>query len=128
MSDFAAMNRLSASSKAKGMSVSNTVVFHIAMGAVGLLSGAAAMTFRKGSPPHRAAGNIFFVSMLAMAASATYLAVLKPAMASAVEGALVFYFVATGWLTVMRREGRVGALEYATLFLGLATATAGVTL
>ena len=110
------------------MSVSNGVAFHIAMGTVGLLSGAAAIAFAKGSPPHRAAGNVFFLSMLATSASATYLGILKPAMASALEGVLVFYLVATGWLTVMRREGQAGVLEHATLFLGLATAIAGLTL
>ncbi len=109
------------------MSTWSGVAFHIMAGSLGLLSGAAAMALPKGSRPHRAAGNVFFVSMLAMAASAIYLAILKPAMASAVEGMLVFYLVATGWLTVMRREGRVGVLEHITLFLGLATVTAGVT-
>ena len=41
---------------------------HIGGGIVGLLSGAAALALRKGSRPHRMAGNVFFVSMLIMAA------------------------------------------------------------
>jgi len=112
----------------KSMSDSNGVAIHIAAGTVGLVAGAAAMAFAKGSRAHRAAGNVFFVSMLAMSASATYLAILKPFLVAAVEGALAFYWVATGWLTVMRGEGRAGLLEYGLLFLGLATATAGLTL
>ena len=39
---------------------------HISMGMLGLVSGAAAMTFRKGSRPHRQSGNVFFVSMIAV--------------------------------------------------------------
>lgn len=39
---------------------------HISMALLGLVSGAAAMTFRKGSPLHRQSGNVFFVSMLIM--------------------------------------------------------------
>jgi uncharacterized membrane protein len=50
---------------------------HIAGGVVGMLSGAAAMTFRKGSPRHVLAGRVFVVSMLIMGAAAVYLAVVK---------------------------------------------------
>lgn len=39
---------------------------HITAGIVGIVSGAAALAFRKGSPLHRRAGNWFFVSMLVM--------------------------------------------------------------
>ncbi len=42
--------------------------FHILAGAVGLVSGAAALSAGKGSRPHRAAGNVFFISMLIMSA------------------------------------------------------------
>jgi len=110
------------------MSVSSGLAFHITMGTVGLLSGAAAMAFAKGSRLHRAAGNVFFVSLLAMAASATYLAIMKPFLVAGIEGMLAFYWVATGWLTVMRAEGKSGVFEYAALFLALTIVTAGVTL
>ena len=49
------------------------LIIHICGGLVGLLSGVAALSFRKGSPRHRMAGNIFFISMLTMASTAAYL-------------------------------------------------------
>src|SRR5438128_3446445 len=49
------------------------LVIHICGGVVGLLSGVAAISFRKGSPRHRMAGNIFFISMLTMASTAALL-------------------------------------------------------
>jgi len=39
---------------------------HIGAGSVGILSGAAAFVFRKGTPLHRLIGKIFVISMLIM--------------------------------------------------------------
>src|SRR6267154_2036077 len=50
---------------------------HIAGGIVGMLTGTAALTFRKGGRWHVLAGKVFVASMLIMAAGAVYLAVLK---------------------------------------------------
>ena len=50
------------------------LVLHIGSAAVGLLSGFLAMSFRKGSGLHGAAGNVFFVSMLIATAAGGYLA------------------------------------------------------
>src|SRR6478752_7778782 len=47
---------------------------HISMGLVGILSGTAALTFRKGSRPHQLVGHVFFVSMLIMASMGATLA------------------------------------------------------
>ena len=44
------------------------LVLHIGGGSLGIVSGFAALAFRKGSSAHRAAGNIFFVAMLTMSA------------------------------------------------------------
>jgi len=51
------------------MSFSPVLVIHISFGTVGLLYGAAAMFFRKGSHRHRATGNVFVISMLGLGAS-----------------------------------------------------------
>jgi len=59
------------------MSSSPLLLFHISGATAGLLSGPASMSFRKGSPGHRVAGNVFFVSMLSMSAAGTYLAFMK---------------------------------------------------
>jgi hypothetical protein len=48
------------------MSYSPRLIVHICGEALGLLSGTAAMTFRKGSARHVLAGRIFVASMLTM--------------------------------------------------------------
>lgn len=98
-------------------------LFHVAAGGIGLAAGAAAMSFRKGSRLHRAAGDVFLVAMLAASASAAAIAwFVRPYMPGVVEGLLVFYLVATASATVMRAEGRVGAIDYAAPTLGAAVA------
>ena len=67
----------------------------ICAGTAGLLSGAAAMSFRKRSRPHRAAGNVFFISMLGMSGAGAYLAFMKPQMNNVFPVVLTFYLVAT---------------------------------
>src|SRR5258707_17829 len=89
------------------------LIIHISGGVVGLLSGIAAMTFRKGSPRHRLAGNIFFISMLTMASTAAYLG-------NVFGGALTLYLVTTGWLTGRRREGETTIFDWGALLFGLA--------
>jgi hypothetical protein len=49
------------------MSYSAILIAHIFAGTLGLLSGTAAMSFRKGSPRHVLAEKIFVASMLTMA-------------------------------------------------------------
>jgi hypothetical protein len=102
--------------------------FHIAMGTVGLLSGALAMAVRKGSRLHRAAGNVFFVSMLATAASAVYAGIEKPYRPAIGEGVLAFYWIASGWLTAKRKDAQLGRAEYGILLLALATVAVNVIL
>jgi len=46
------------------MSVSPMLVFHISCGVIGLLSGAVAMIFRKGSRGHVLSGRVFVVAMV----------------------------------------------------------------
>lgn len=74
------------------------LIIHICAGVVGVLSGAAAMSFRKGSRPHRVGGNLFFVAMLVMGSSAAYLG-------NVVGGLFACYLVATAWLTQAARRG-----------------------
>jgi hypothetical protein len=59
------------------MGYSPTLLVHICAGTLGLLSGTAAISFRKGSPRHILAGRVFVVSMLIMGAFAAYLGVVK---------------------------------------------------
>ena len=106
--------------------MSDALIIHIGAGALGLLSGAAAVSAEKGARLHRAAGHVFFVWMLAMSASGAYLAYLKPDMLSVVVGVLTFYLVATAWATVRRGEGAVGAFDAVALIVALAAGAGGL--
>ncbi len=103
------------------------LIIHICAGLLGLLSGAAAMSFRKGSHRHRMAGNVFFISMLSMAAAATYLAFMKHQMNNVFGGVLTFYLVATAWVTARRRDGETGIFDWSALLVALAVGAAIVT-
>jgi uncharacterized membrane protein len=87
-------------------------VVHIGCGTVGLVSGTVAAFARKGERLHRIAGTVFFVSMLVMAVFAAWLAIVIQGQMSNLLGAiLTFYLVATGWLTVRRKQGTIGSAE-----------------
>src|SRR5687768_4029688 len=101
---------------------------HIAMGMLALISGALSMSLRKGSVPHRYAGNTFFVSMLVMAACGAVIAMfIVPVAGNVMGGLLAFYLTLTAWLTVWRKPRQTGRLEIAAALLGLGTAIAGIT-
>jgi hypothetical protein len=85
-----------------------------------MLSGFAAVFLRKGSRRHGIAGNVFVVSMLTLAVSGTYLAVMKSQVTNVLGGVLTFYLVATAWATVKRRDGKTGIFDWATLLFALA--------
>ena len=89
------------------------LVIHICAGTLGLLSGVAAVSFRKGSRRHRTAGNVFFGAMLVMGFSAAYLG-------NGFGGLFACYMVTTGWLTARRRGGGTSLLDWAALAFALA--------
>src|SRR5713101_5150681 len=95
------------------------LVFHIMAGIIAILSGTAAMSFRKGSPRHALAGKIFVISMLTMAASAVYLAALKHQNNNVGGGVLTFYLVATAWVTAKRRDGETSIFDWVALLIPL---------
>jgi hypothetical protein len=103
------------------------LVLHIGGGTVGLLSGAAALTVRKGGRAHRWAGNVFFLSMLAMATVGATVSPLLHDRVSTVAGVFTLYLLATAWMAVKRRDGSVGQFEIAALLGALGVVAAGVT-
>ena len=102
------------------------LILHISAGSVGLLSGAAALLFRKGSRWHRTAGNVFFVSMLTMSAIAACVAPFLPRWDNAVMGVFTFYLVATGWVTVRHKENSVGLFEIGAFLVASGAAAASL--
>jgi len=108
------------------MTYSPVLILHICGAVIGLLSGSAALFFRKGSRLHRTPGNVFFISMLIMSASAVYLALMKQQLINTIVGVLTFYLVTTGWATIIRREGETGLFEFGALLFALADGTAGL--
>jgi hypothetical protein len=102
---------------------------HISMGMLALASGAASMLLRKGSNRHRQAGNVFFVSMLLMSGTGTFMSIfITPEMGNILGGSVTFYMVATAWATVVRPAGRIGRFEWFAMFGALAIAIYGATL
>jgi uncharacterized membrane protein len=102
------------------MAYSPILLVHICGGSLGLLSGTAAMTLRKGSPRHVLAGKVFVASMLTLAAAAVYLAILKHQTPNIVGGFLTFYLITTAWLTAGRRDGETSRFDWVVLLIPLA--------
>jgi hypothetical protein len=102
------------------MSYSPILIVHICGGSLGLLSGTAAMTFRKGSPRHVLAGKVFVASMLTMGAFAVYLAITRHQPNNIGGGILTCYLIGTAWLTARRRDGETSRFDWVVLLIPLA--------
>ncbi|HXC55446.1 MAG TPA: DUF2306 domain-containing protein [Rhizomicrobium sp.] len=92
------------------MTVDLPLFVHIGAGSIGALSGAVALTARKGALLHRASGMVFALAMLTMAVFALYLSILRQP-GTIISSVFTFYLVATAWLTVRRKEGAIGLPE-----------------
>ena len=102
------------------MSYSPTLLVHICGGSLGLLSGTAAMSFRKGSPRHVLAGKVFVASMLTMGVFAVYLAITRHQPSNIGGGILTVYLIGTAWLTARRRDGETSRFDWVVLLIPLA--------
>ena len=102
------------------MAYSPILIVHICGGSLGLLSGTAAMSFRKGSPRHMLAGKVFVASMLTMAAVATYLAIVRHQPSNIGGGILTFYLIGTAWLTARRKDRETSRFDWVVLLIPLA--------
>ena len=105
------------------MSISPILLLHICSGTLGVLSGAAAMLFRKGSSRHRLTGNVFVVSMLALAATGVYMAMVKSQPGNIMGGSLTFYLVATAWMIIRRNGQKMLLFDLCALLFALALGT-----
>jgi uncharacterized membrane protein len=102
------------------MSFSPLLPLHISAGLVGILSGTAAMCFRKGSQRHALAGKVFVIAMLTLGASAVYLALMKHQLGNVLGGTFTLYLVATAWATARRRDGETSIFDWVALLIPLA--------
>jgi hypothetical protein len=99
------------------MSYSPILIVHICGGSLGLLSGTAAMTFRKGSLRHVLAGKVFVASMLTMGVFAVYLAITRHQPSNIGGGFLTVYLIGTAWLTARRRDGETSRFDWVVLLI-----------
>jgi hypothetical protein len=102
------------------MTYSPALIVHIFAGTLGLLSGTAAIFFRKGSPRHALAGKIFVASMLTMGVFAVYLAITKHQPNNIGGGILTVYLIGTAWLTARRRDGETDRFDWVLFLIPLA--------
>lgn len=89
------------------------LAIHIAAGTLSVLTGVAALVFRKGERAHRAAGGVFAAAMAVMALGAALLG-------DVAAGVITLYFVATAWVAARRRDGQAGRLEIGAFVVALA--------
>lgn len=104
----------------------SALVLHIGGGGLGLVSGAVAIAVRKGERLHRAAGTVFFVSMLTMSGIAGPVAVMMGDRVNIVAAVLTFYLVLTAWMAVRRNAGQIGLFEIGALLAVIGVTVAGV--
>ena len=90
-------------------------LIHFPTGTVALLTAITAFYYAKGSSRHIRSGRIFTVSMLIMLFSGGIAGWLKRSPDDVLMATLVMYTVFTAWLTVHRRRGETGAMEYLAL-------------
>ncbi len=101
---------------------------HIILGTVAVLAGAGALVARKGSRPHRLVGNVFFASMVTMALSGIYMAIVMPMAISVLAGVFTIYLVGTSWTAAKRLDGVTNWLDFVALATALAVALGGLLL
>jgi hypothetical protein len=104
------------------------LALHIGAGGTGIVSGYSAMFVRKGGRAHRVAGSIFVPAMLITGAMAAALAATIPQRGNVIGGIFTVYLVASAWMTVRRKDGRVGRFEWAGFVFALACAIGAVLL
>lgn len=109
------------------MQLSPILLLHISGGITGILSGAVAMSFRKGSGGHALAGRVFVIAMLCMSGAGAYMALMKSQTGNLMGSVMTFYMVATAWATARRRDGETSIFDWAALLVALAFGTVAVT-
>jgi uncharacterized membrane protein len=100
------------------------LVFHVAMGTVGLLSGMVAIATRKGGTLHRRSGRVFVGTMMAMGLAAVGISVYE-GKHDVAGGALTAYLIFTAWTTVRPLRGPGRGVDIALMLLATLFAAGG---
>ncbi|WP_421936447.1 hypothetical protein [Phenylobacterium sp.] len=101
---------------------------HIGGGSLAIASGYVSIFAKKGGRLHRLSGNVFFVSMLAMAGVG---AIVSPMLnedqwTNTTAAVFALYLTLTAWLAAKRRPGDVGHAEAALVAAPLGIAAVGL--
>lgn len=100
------------------------LLLHILGGLIGLISGAAALSGRKGATLHRKSGMIFVYAMMIVAITGTVMGAFLGEMAAVLPGALTFYLVLTSLLTVRRPAALTFPwVDFIALLVGVTVST-----
>ena len=81
------------------------LTIHITSGSVAILSGFLSLFSKKGASVHLKSGYIFYISMLLMGSTATYLAFFEPFPTNRIVGLLTIYLVFTARRAALNRKG-----------------------
>jgi hypothetical protein len=100
------------------MNVADIVAVHVTLGMISILSGAGALSFRKGSGPHRVAGTVFFLAMLGMCAAALPVAIVRQQDLNVAAASFTLYLVATAWKAAVRKDAEAGSFEIVAFLAG----------
>ena len=92
-----------------------------------MLSGFAAVSFRKGSHWHRVTGMVFVYSMLVLSLTGVFMAFARQEPGNVLGGALTFYLVVTAWRVAKLRDGLAGFMDRGVLLIALAVVAGTVT-
>jgi uncharacterized membrane protein len=95
------------------------LVAHVVFGAIGLISGFAALLSKKGGARHILVGKVYVVSMLLMAATGFYYALVQSVHITMLAASLTLYLVLTSWLSVKKSIKRTVSVVI-SLVLGVA--------
>jgi uncharacterized membrane protein len=98
------------------------LILHVSAGIVAMLSGALAISVRKGSRVHRVAGDVFVICMLSVAAAGAWLAFRKSEPDNVLGGIFTFYLIATAWATTRKEEAKIWKLDWVASPAALAIA------
>jgi hypothetical protein len=97
------------------------LIAHIIFGAIGLFTGFAALASKKGSPSHVLVGKIYVGSMLLMATTGFYYALIQSVHITMLAASLTLYLVVTSWLNVKKVSNRT-VVSFSSLLAGFLVA------